>query len=269
MTAISKLLGDLAGLRRICGSRMAIKWMICCFLNVRRILKSGNLKSADEAMGQGPFLIRLRRYNCSFEIKGPAIVSGMREMYARDTYFRGGKLRVADGDTVVDLGANIGNLTNMALACGPNVRVVAVEPSRALNDLFWNSVNLNCGFAQRISLIRSFVGGPMNDKMAAVIREDENYRDAPWISEDELISRGNISVINFLKCDIEGGEYDLLHAGSRLLAMTERLAIEIHAFAGEPRKLIAEINSQGLETVLIDWDPDGTCTALFTRPSLG
>lgn len=184
-------------------------------------------------------------------------------MYVRDVYLRNGLLTIEDGDVVVDLGANMGNFTNLALAHGKNVRVVSVEPGCRLNEAYKKSVALNDGFIERTQLVRAFVG-----KMGAVqdcMLEDEQYRGVGWISEDELITSLQLSKIDFLKCDIEGGEFGLLHPGSKLLQMTRKIAIEIHQFAGDVDGFIKMLIAQGFELKSIQREPDGSATVLGIR----
>jgi FkbM family methyltransferase len=264
MKNIQKLFFDFFGLARVCGLRIAFGWLFSVFTNLPEILQSKNLQPADRAMGNGPFLVRLSQYGTVFKIRGAGAISGIREMYVRDTYLHKGLLRIKDGDTVVDLGANMGNFTNLALSCGSNVHVVAVEPSLSMNSAFRRSVGLNHGYSERANLIRAFVGA-MSDKMDAVLSQDENYADAPWMSEEQLIHEGGLSRIDFLKCDIEGGEFGLLSKDSKLLAMTQSLAIEIHSFAGSVDGFMQDLEHCGFSILEIQRDPDGTATALAKR----
>lgn len=199
-----------------------------------------------------------------FPNTGRGAVSGIREMYVRDTYLRHGLLQIADGDVVVDLGANMGNFTNLALAHGPNVKVVAVEPSLAMNKSFVNSVNLNLGFIERTTLIRVFLGKP-NKKIVGLIGDDPNYTDVPWIDEPELIARAGLGRIDFLKCDIEGGEFALLGKNSKLLSMAKSIAAEVHAFAGDVPAFLQILRDRGFAILDEQWAPDGSCTVLAKR----
>ncbi len=264
LSKLSKLLGDFRGLARVCGLGTALRWLSLVLMHFPAVVRRGDLQPADAALGVGPFAVRLPQYGAAFNIAGAGAISGIREMYVRDTYLRNGALRVNDGDTVVDLGANMGNFTNLALACGSNVRVIAVEPSAGLNEAFRVSVGLNRGHAERVKLIRAFVGR-RSEKIAAAVQSDRNYSDVPWISEDQLIEMGKLSKIDFLKCDIEGGEFGLLDRNSKLLAMTRSLAIEIHAFEGNVNGFIDDLRTCGFSVVDIKRDPDGTATVLARR----
>ncbi len=258
-----KLPRDFAGLVRICGVLVALRWLVKVFRHFCEIVRHKNLQAADIAMGPGPFKIKLKSVS-QFQIKGAGVVSGIREMYVRDVYSRGGWLAIEPGDIVVDLGANMGNFTNLALASDSSVRVVAVEPSKALNEMFRASVGLNPGFLDRTILIRGFVGRAQ-ETQRKLIASDENYAAAEWVTEMELISRGRIQHIDFLKCDIEGGEFGLLGPDSRLLSITRSLACEVHAFAGDVAGFIRDVESCGFVIGPIQRDSGGSATFLAKR----
>jgi len=253
---------DFVGIVRICGLSIGVRWLAGILLNIPAILSAKNLQPADRAVGKGPF--RIRHCGTSFLIAGSFAMSGVREMYVRDTYFRRGMLKVNVGDTVLDLGANIGNFTNLALACGAG-RVVAVEPRREYNSMFRDSVGLNKGFLERVTLVRAFLGSsstPTNPMAPSTECPDE---DAPWIAEDQLLKQVAVDKIDFLKCDIEGGEFSLLSRESALLAMTQSLAMEVHSFAGDVAEFIRNLELCGFRILLSDFAPDGSSTVLATR----
>jgi FkbM family methyltransferase len=255
---------DLIGLSRVCGLTIAVRWAACLAAEFRHVLQTRNLQVVDRAAGFGPFRVRYPTTRLPFTVAGDGVLSGVREMYVRDCYLRGGKLAIHDGDTVVDLGANVGNFTSLALAHGDAVRVVAVEPSQALNEAFEKSVGGNPGFRSRVTLIRGFLGEPC-EKQLALTRDDRNYRDAKWLSESGFLEKAGIDRIDFLKCDIEGGEFALLGPGSRLVDMTRSLAVEIHAFAGDVDSLVASLHARGLIPRHRDNQPDGSCVLLASR----
>ncbi len=263
MKMLALLLTDILGLFRVCGAAIAARFTIAVAFSMPAILRRHNLQSADDALGPGPFVVRLPT-SPPFRIQGYGAVSGIREMYVRDCYLKGGALAIRDGDVVVDLGANMGNFTNMALAHGPNVRVVSVEPNRNLNAVYESSVGLNPGFRERATLIRAFLGEKV-DKNRKLFEVAAAYRDAPWMTEDELISAGKLDRVDYLKCDIEGGEYALLGRDSKLLRMARSIAIEIHSFAGDVDGFVAMLTELGFTTRALLDSPDHTVVLLASR----
>jgi FkbM family methyltransferase len=264
MNKIKKLLRDVVGIWQRCGVANALTWLTLFVRNNADVRRTGNLQAVDRAMGSGPFWIAHPGVRRRFRVQGPGIMSGIREMYCRDCYLRGGALAIRDGDVVVDLGANIGNFTNLALAHGTAVRVLAVEPSESLSRDFRRSVGLNDGFLERVSLHRGFIGKPCQ-KTLELMADDPNYHDAPRLDVADLLKREGITHVDFLKCDIEGGEYDVLGEGSELVEMTEALAVEIHAFAGNPEVLVESLVARGLVPQARGDFPDGSCVLLARR----
>jgi len=260
---LKKLIGDYLGLIRVLGAGRANRWLAAVAASLPEILRVRNLQPADRAMGQGPFDIRFHDGSVRFRITGTEAFSGIREMYVRDTYLRGGTLGISDGDVVLDLGANMGNFSNLALAHGPNVRVIAVEPNIALNQEYWRSLALNPGFTGRATLRRAFLGEESTKQQE--LRSDPRYAGVEWLTEDEFLASCSVDRVDFLKCDIEGGEFALLRRGGRLLGMARRLAIEVHRFAGDVEAFIAMLDAEGFEVRAIQREVDGTATVLAAR----
>jgi len=263
MSPLAKVWNDFLGLGRVCGWSVAFRWLRQLVFSWREVLQEKNLQPVDRALGPGPWKVRLRTYGCEFLVWGPQSISGIREMYVRDVYLRGGWLKIAPDDVVLDLGANMGNFTNLALSSGPKVRVVAVEPSQSLNEIFRRSVGLNPGFLDRVTLLRCFVGGlgPKQNELFA----SRDYSEAPFLSEDDLIATAGLTRIDFLKCDIEGSEFGLIDKPSRILEMTRKIACEVHAFAGDPEELLEHVRAAGFEIGPVQRAEDGSVTFLARR----
>jgi len=263
MKFLKKLLNDLLGLFQVVGPRLATLWGFKILSNLPIIIQGRNLQAADRAMGLGPFKIHHPRCKSGFKIMGFGAFSGIREMYVRDTYLHGGLLTIDDGDTVVDLGANMGNFTNLALAHGPSVKVISVEPGLELNKMLRTSVGQNEGFLARTQLVRAFLGSATEKQDSKNL--DKQYDGAAWLTEEELIESASITKIDFLKCDIEGGEFALLQPSSKILQMTRKIGIEVHHFGGDVEGFLSMLKTQGFDLMNIQRDPDGTVTALGIR----
>ena len=260
--SLRKISGDIWGISRIVGLSTTAMWLAAILKNMPEIYRSGNLQVADRALGSGPFQVKYSD-EVNFRITGPGALSGIREMYVRDTYLRGGCLKIDDGDIVLDLGANIGNFTNLALAHGPRVKVVAVEPGHALIRSMKASLTLNDGFAERVSVVKAFLGHASSVQLD--LSDDPSYAGTSWMTEEELLEVTSLKCVDFLKCDIEGGEFGLLHRESALLRMTRKLAIEVHAFAGDVHPFIDMLKEVGFTIKHIQRDPDGTATVLARK----
>ena len=81
--------------------------------------------------------------------------------------------------------------------------------------------------------------------------------------QKEFIELNKLSRIDFLKCDIEGSEFDLINDTS-LLEITKQLAIEIHDSAGDRNIFIDKLKQLGFSIGPIKDDPGG-CIVLAKR----
>jgi FkbM family methyltransferase len=240
-----KISRDFWGLIGIAGSYPAVKWLILVVFKIPEILRCGDMQPADRASGAGPSAVQARHCRDNFIITGVGAFSGIRAMHVREAYLHDGWLTIEDGDIVVDLGANIGNFTKLALAHGDSVRVISVEPGCELTDAFESSVGQNFGFLDRTQRVRAFLGGATGKQDAAML--DQQYRDDKWLSEDELIDIAKISRVDFLKRDIEGGELALFHSMIKLLRMARKMSIEIYKVGCEVDGFIVLMEAQGFK----------------------
>jgi FkbM family methyltransferase len=246
-----KLWTDFWGLRRVCGTRMALRWLGCVVTSLPSVLKARNLQPADLRMGQGPYRLRVPGRSKSVLLSGYRVVSHIREMWVRNVY---GLADLPSGGTVVDLGAHHGYFT--AAAAGAGNRVIAVEASRPRVAAIQELTKLN-GW-QRVAICNAFIGGATQhqDDQQAIPDHD----GVPYISIEELVARYGVERIDFLKCDIEGSEFGLFFGpcGSRLLEMTNRLAMEVHYDSGDVRALLGLLERSGFRT-LIQSESAGDC----------
>lgn len=228
MNNLIKVISDIKNIFYTVSFITAIKWIFNLFFYFKDILKKRNLEPADIKMGNGP--IRVWRGKVKANLSGHQIFSGIREIWVRDCYLFRNILKFNDNGLVVDLGANIGVFSQLALASNKTNRVIALEPNKMLiNDLI-NSVKNN-NWQGRIKTLNNFIGKETEIQKSASLTE--NYRQAKYIDELEFIESNKIDIIDFLKIDIEGSEFSLLNKRNGLLARANQLAIEIHTNGGD------------------------------------
>ena len=261
MNYVRTIAHDAKGIADVCGWHIALRWLWCILLTSRECRKVRNLQPADRRMGRGPF--NVMRQGAQARLAGPQVFSGIREIWVRDVYLKDNYLQIPPGGLVIDLGANIGNFTNLALAQHGDVRVIAVEPSLTLSNVVRESVSLN-GWSSRASIKRAFVGA--KTEVQIKVASDPDYRDAHYVSETALLEEFNIRCVDFLKCDIEGSEFFLSEPGSRLLSLTNNLAVEIHPTGGSVKNFLGFLRNAGFEIGSIAEDRSGACIALCRRP---
>ncbi len=246
---LAKLLGDFKGIVRVAGPATAVRWLACVAATFPAALRTRNLLAADRLMGTGPF--KVRHAIGRAVLTGDQAFSGLREIWVRDVYARDGFLEIPDGGTVVDLGANMGNFSAMALAANPTARLIGVEPSSQLAAKWAATIAAN-GFGDRATLCRAFMG-EFTDKQRNDFANDPAYGDAPIISEEDFLATYKIDRIAFLKCDIEGSENFMTEPKSRLLDIADRVAIELHDFGGDPQAFLDEMKRRGFSDIKVDW----------------
>ncbi|MBZ5524455.1 MAG: FkbM family methyltransferase [Acidobacteriia bacterium] len=251
---------DFLGLRRVCGTRVALRWLWNIAAHFAECRKLGNLQPADKAMGLGPFLV-WHSGSAALVSGGEDVFSGIREIWARDVYLEAGVLSIPESGTVVDLGANRGVFTALALACGPDIKLVAVEPSKAVNGFFRNNLSAN-GWEGRATLVSGFIGAKTVRQESLLAKPE--CQGAEFFTAEEFLQVNGIRRIDFLKCDIEGSEFDLLRSDNPILSITQRIAVEVHDFAGEREEFIDGLTRQGFKILHCRPAPQ-CCVVLASR----
>jgi len=260
MVARAKIVAsDFLRLCQVCGLVTGARWLGAVALEAKDILRSANLQPADAALGPGPFDCRLR--GARARLSGQQVISGIREIWCRDVYL-GGQLAIEDGDVVVDLGANMGNFTMLALGHGPRVRAVAVEPNPELVQALKRQLEVN-GWSDRCLVLNAFVGEP-NEKLHELRRQGMAL--GGFLSDADVLAAAGGGSIALLKCDIEGSEYSALGSDSPLLAASRQLAFELHYGEGDKDGFLERIRRAGFSVWCAREAPnDGVYRAV--RPS--
>jgi FkbM family methyltransferase len=258
---LGKFISDFRGIARVCGVGPALRWSASVAITIAENLRTRNLLAADLLMGSGPFPVAHPTGNAL--LVGKHAFSGLREIWVRDVYTRGDFLKVPDGGTVVDMGANMGNFSAMALASNPSIRLIAVEPSSQHAAKWHDTIKIN-DFVDRAVLCESFVGN-FTPKQQLDFDTDPFYQSATIISEVDFLEKYKIDRIDFLKCDIEGSEFYLMEAESRILDITDRIAIELHDFGGDVHQFLEHLVVKGFTDMQVEWH-GGECIARAARP---
>lgn len=150
---------------------------------------------------------------------------------------------IKESDTVIDVGANIGEYSLLASKIiGPNGKIFAIEPlsdiSKKLKENFLlnnfsnfeilekavgeteDQVNLyKKNQSGNIGFIESSVDGKNLIKTEQIIEVD---------TLDNIIANKKINLVNMLKIDVEGFEYNVLLGCKKSLNKIEKIICEIH-----------------------------------------
>jgi FkbM family methyltransferase len=258
MNFIKQILSDFKGIIKVCGFATAIKWLFFILLTLPECITHKNLQPADKMFGEGP--IKVKSNYGYVHLLGGKIFSSIREIWVRNVYLKNNFIRIPDEGTVVDLGANVGAFTMLALSNSKACTVIAVEPNVEFNNLLLRQVSYN-NFDDRVSSERYFIGASSSTQQEML--KNPASKDAQFITQKEFIELNNLSRIDFLKCDIEGSEFDFINNTS-LLEITQQLAIEIHDHAGDRKKFISSLQELGFNLGPIKDDGD-SCILLARR----
>lgn len=147
-------------------------------------------------------------------------------------------------ETVIDIGANIGLFAKYMYSKGTK-KVILVEANPNLEkninimldeDLSRSSVYLSPIFSEKKKVTfnysdwNSAIGSIAFDSSAGIDYESlTNQMELETITLDEIIEKEKIERISLFKCDIEGGEYDLIPSlTDKQMSMIDKFMIEIH-----------------------------------------
>lgn len=257
MKFIRQILSDFGGIVRVCGLLTGTKWLLFILFSLPQCIKRKNLQPADKMFGEGPIKVKSKYGHTN--LLGGQIFSSIREIWVRKVYTKNNFVTIPDDGFVVDLGANVGAFSMMALANGKKSKVIAVEPNTELNKLLLRQVSYN-NFENRVSSQRYFIGS-FSQKQKEMLN-DPLSKDAEFISQKEFIEKNDLRNIDLLKCDIEGSEFDFMEDTS-LLQITKQLAIEIHDHAGNRNEFINKLIELGFQIGPVK--DDGNSCILLAR----
>jgi FkbM family methyltransferase len=175
------------------------------------------------------------------------------EVLIRRDYLANG-IALRPGDTVVDIGANIGSFTVLAAnVVGPHGRVVSFEPIRDTFARLEENVALN-GY-QNVACRRAAVDarngtltltlGLKCAASTAYLEDCVNPRGetetAPCITLEQAFQDHNLERVNLLKVDCEGSEYGIFDTLSPFLAARiDQIAMEVHQVASRTKEQLRD-----------------------------
>ena len=245
-----KLLSKIAQIWSLCGSATGMRYTLAVATRLPAILKRRDLQPADAAMS-GSALLNFRGRNIVVPYSkvdrantitgdGPTF-AGIREILGDEVYLRG-FAQLGAIQTFVDLGANRGMVSTMA-ASGLGVpKVVSVEAQDPYSACFEVLADANDLTPDQRHRVVKFAGAT----------DDDNT-----ITVDGLCQQFGIEHIDFLKCDIEGGENAVVLGGAPAFWHRVRLvSMELHPEADtRTDEIIATLIADGFHVSVTD--PEG------------
>jgi FkbM family methyltransferase len=171
---------------------------------------------------------------------------GFYEIILRKDYFSAGQV-LRPGDTVIDVGANIGCFAILAAQMvGPSGRVFAIEPDASTFEQLVRNVHIN--EITNIVPLKMAVGATRgstqlhsaSNRLFSSIYSSVNSQPIKGIDQEvevttiaQLMIEHNIASCEYLKLDCEGAEHDIVQTltpeiAGRILQIT----LELHKVPG-------------------------------------
>ncbi len=144
----------------------------------------------------------------------------VREIFGHRCYAEPAQLR--DARHILDLGANAGVFTLFALSCAPEARVHSVEAQPHFLPVIHANVAVN-RFAERTTVENAIVGGSFNEWTQSL---RSNHPQVADFSISRYLSK--VGQCDFLKCDVEGAEFELFQGDLEWLGAVRGIALEYH-----------------------------------------
>ena len=161
---------------------------------------------------------------------------GLREMYASNVYLRGFRSGLK-ASNVLDLGSNRGLFLMLSAKVLKAKNAIGVEPQTYYEQGFeaLKTVNapLDCQFTRINNMVRSSQSGT-------------------GVSIGALIEQAGIDRFHFVKCDIEGGEFNILIEDCSKLPLIDNLAMELHPEEGSVADLAGILRDSGFALCITD-----------------
>jgi len=173
-------------------------------------------------------------------ISHPPARSGLLEAVVEiwlEHVYTGGFYRPADGDVIVDAGANVGLFAILMARQNRRCKVIAFEPFPENFEYLKTNVASACPetvTCSEMALGARFSKGQMQPvgsrSLDHVLRMDSSAADSiPVVPLSGLFDLARAQEIDFLKVDIEGSEHEVFGAASPdLIGRLKRIAIEYH-----------------------------------------
>ena len=179
----------------------------------------------------------------------PAGDSFERDLYWRRTYEAGVLALmenvIARGDSVIDVGANIGVMTlRAAQLVGPDGRVLALEPHPVLHQRLCGHIELNAQPHVRALPVAAGATAqrqPLFDAPGIHIGRASLWPQANAIPVSTVAVEtldtlaADMPTIRFLKIDVEGAEADVIAGARHVLCRTAVVCMEVSAALDHPR----------------------------------
>lgn len=205
---------------RILSASGRFELLLKSILTTPNILKSGKLVPVDRAMQNNYHITYYDKKLCIPVKEIDDLLSGtgdsptfgvIREMFAANVYLRA--FKNIRSTNVIDLGSNRGFFLLIANKIMDSKLAIGVEPLEKYNSVFELICRKNNIDQSLVKRNINLIGSSISDNTVSI---------------DYLIEKYQLSSIDFLKCDIEGAEFDLLNTNAFWIKDCKNIAMEVH-----------------------------------------
>jgi FkbM family methyltransferase len=170
-------------------------------------------------------------------------------------------MALQDHWTIIDIGAGLGDFTAYAAWRSPHGQVLAFEPFPESFALLQQNVALNnlCNIEAQPYAIAAQPGSlALNVGIGEAVQHSTTQGGAHTIAVQaitlqQVFDEHGLDRCDFLKMDIEGGEYAILHGvDAELLKRVQRIALEYHdnTPAGKHDELVKLLQGNGFQVTV-------------------
>ena len=179
---------------------------------------------------------------------------------------------IKQGDTVIDVGANLGYYTVIAAELvGHQGRVLSVEPNPYVFDFLRDTISVN-GYAGRVTAINAALGARADDVAVPFFVPTGEPKNGRFVSSDDknddLSGRGEIiqvqaikdlpidsGRVDFIKIDVEGAELSVLASLAPVIETYRPMVVcEVNFSRGYCYQDVARALGTSLELRHLDFD---------------
>jgi len=225
MNSVTRLVKEYDALRRTLTFRDLCALAVATVEKTPEILRTKRLTSLDAAMSRNT-KVRYHHRDIVFPLAdidrllaayhdNPTF-GNVREMYARDCYLDHLNLAAPVGN-VLDLGANRGMFSLLAIAALGADLVVGVEPSSVYEPVMQLLLEANNISPERVVRYNRYIASPSSER-----RDPQRNVSIETICREQGIQR-----IGMVKMDVEGAEKELFDEPG-WLACVDSIAMEVH-----------------------------------------
>lgn len=245
MNSLSRLLREISLLRRVLSTRDLCRYGWAMLRAAPAVVRARSLAPADlslhgaVSMRIGGDVIHLPLDEIErvlARLDPTPTFGGAREMFAGNVYLRASKPGLK-ARTIVDLGSNRGLFLLQAAKVLRAEIGVGVEP-----QIFYDPAFAALAAANGLDTARF---RRIGKRVSAIAGPDK-------ITVEELMRDNGLSSIDFLKCDIEGGEFDVFLDNNEFLQRVDNVAMELHPHEGEVARIVGVLEDHQFEVRVTD-----------------